>query len=129
MQPFAIDRFLNRDERVRFEGIRPLLEWSAGWELKLIVTLAHYGESVLVKPKPDVQPVLFDPIADAGIPGTRPFSPEPPSQLINRDFVIVLPIWSAGDFKRGRQGGNPATEDCDLFLHACFSVSFFFSFL
>lgn len=86
--------------------------------LYLSVTMTEHAESIIIATEPDVESVLFDPLAARRTAAARFLAAEPPAQLVDGDVVLVSPIRGHGGLARRRQGSDSPAEDRDALSRA-----------
>ena len=108
--------FVPEDSDVRrFEDLIEPGERRRGRSVKLVVAPPHQGEGVLVCTKPQMEPVLFDPVAERSVAAARTLAPETPSLLVDRYLVSITEL-GARQLERRRQPGDATAEDGDALL-------------
>ena len=109
--PLVVDEFRQRDKMLRFERILPGAKRRAWRSIQQTIGFLHQRECILIKAKPNVQPVFLNALTLLRIATTGAFAAKPPSHLIERNIVPVLPTRLIGEVKRRGHCAHATAED------------------
>ena len=111
----ALVQLLDHHVTMFLEGVRPHPKWTRR-PGQLGIGVLHHLEGVVVEAHPDMEAVLFDPVAVARlpVPTARALPTQTPTHLIHRDLVATPPVAPAGQGKGGCQRAEATAEDGDL---------------